>query len=473
MGIESPGWNFSVAPEMNRGVTATVSIHEVHIYYVCGGLVSRISFPHSNSSSHHPGVTREHAYARYSAMLDDMFCHQCGHENRPGAKFCEECGASTTAPGGAESSKGIQPGAGRTQLGLGSPVRPEPEATSSSRMDTPSVADPGHGVGMGAHSESQVSMGGGMRGGYETGAPYAGGGDSMLSVSLRAIGVQPAWRAWTTVILILGGFTLVGGVLTYFLVGGETEVVGGAEEDDPFLIGAAEPVVEAETTGSEQASVDGGASLGEPEAEEQDQPARRASARARTTRRTGDRDRAGASRVTTVVGGTGGNAASGASTRTTAETGREEGGRSAAELARSAGDPSTGTPSASGGTDSSDEARGSAPAAGGLPTEAGSIEDRDIAMSMYVSRVRFTVRRYYASRAQNCFDRATRNNPTLSGTAVVGLTIGSDGYVQSTRLARNSTGDAALGACLTAQARSWRLPVPPQAPLTVQLPFSR
>ena len=99
-------------------------------------------------------------------------------------------------------------------------------------------------------------------------------------------------------------------------------------------------------------------------------------------------------------------------------------------------------------------------------------QERDIALEMYASRVRFVIRRYYAARAQTCFDRATRNNPGLRGTVVIRFTIGSDGNVTDSSAIRNTTGEENLGTCLANQVGSWQLPAPEGGPLTLEMPFS-
>ena len=107
-----------------------------------------------------------------------------------------------------------------------------------------------------------------------------------------------------------------------------------------------------------------------------------------------------------------------------------------------------------------------------MPTE-GFDDERDIGMSMYASHVRNVIRRFYAARAQNCFDRATRNNHNLRGTVVVRFTIGADGNVSRSSVVRNTTGSDELGGCLAAQVRSWRLPRPPDdQPVDLEMPFS-
>ena len=105
------------------------------------------------------------------------------------------------------------------------------------------------------------------------------------------------------------------------------------------------------------------------------------------------------------------------------------------------------------------------------PGEAG--DERDIEMDLYSARVRFVIRRYYAAQAQSCFDRATRNNPTLSGTVVLNMTIGADGNVSRVSKRRDSTGDEQLVSCLVNRVNAWQLPPPPGGSLQMQLPFSR
>lgn len=94
-------------------------------------------------------------------------------------------------------------------------------------------------------------------------------------------------------------------------------------------------------------------------------------------------------------------------------------------------------------------------------------------MDLYGSRVRSVVRRYYAARAQTCFDRATRNKPTLHGVVVVRMNIKKDGQVGTASVVRNSTGDKTLGQCLTGQVRTWKVPPPPGGALAMEMPFSR
>lgn len=102
-------------------------------------------------------------------------------------------------------------------------------------------------------------------------------------------------------------------------------------------------------------------------------------------------------------------------------------------------------------------------------------EEPDYEMDDYSTRVRNVVRTYYARRAQNCFELATRNHESVRGTVVIGFSIGANGDISRVEVVRNTTGIDTLGACLRGQVDSWELPPPPEgrAPLPMQMPFSR
>lgn len=107
------------------------------------------------------------------------------------------------------------------------------------------------------------------------------------------------------------------------------------------------------------------------------------------------------------------------------------------------------------------------------PTMDDSPAPSDETMGEYVGRVRFVVRRYYAARAQSCFDHASRNAPAVRGRVVVRVTIGASGQVSSAAVKSNSTGSDALGRCILGRVGSWRLPEPPGGEaLTIEMPFS-
>lgn len=109
-----------------------------------------------------------------------------------------------------------------------------------------------------------------------------------------------------------------------------------------------------------------------------------------------------------------------------------------------------------------------------LSLPGGDVQDtRDLEMDRYAGDVRSVIRRFYAPRAGNCYDRATRNNPSLRGTVIVGFTIGVDGNVSRTTVSHNTTGDDTLGRCIAGQVSTWRLPPPPRnAPVRFEMPFS-
>lgn len=107
------------------------------------------------------------------------------------------------------------------------------------------------------------------------------------------------------------------------------------------------------------------------------------------------------------------------------------------------------------------------------PAPADAPQERDLELEMYSSRVRYAVSRYYAARAQSCFDNITKNVPDLRGTVQVAFKIAESGQVSGSRVAKNTTGHAGLGTCLVSQVNSWRLPPPPEANIELQMPFSR
>jgi TonB family protein len=291
-------------------------------------------------------------------------------------------------------------------------------------------------------------------------APQSGG-PSMSSVSLHAIGVQSSRKTWTVIVAIAIALVAIGAVGAWLAMqGGErSEPVADAEPATPMEIGMPLP------EGAEPPDVDfvsGGVRV-------TDQPQAGSG-----TKRTGG----GGGGGTTTIGAS----SSGGTTGTTTGSGGAGGGAggagaggASASAGGSAGGGGSGSGSAGGSGSGSGTASGTGtgdvPAGGTIP-EGDLPEERDIALEMYASRVRFVIRRYYATRAQSCFDRATRNDPDLRGTVVVRFTIGSDGAVSGSSTIRNSTGNSELGACLANQVRSWRLPAPPGGDLTLEMPFS-
>jgi TonB family protein len=304
------------------------------------------------------------------------------------------------------------------------------------------------------------------------------------NVTLDRIGVQSPGRLWASV---LGGAVLLvglGALGAWLLMEGDASDAsaksGQAQPDDPFVIGTPLPSGEeapgvdfvsgrggggpAPSSGSETG---GGAGGVEDETEDERRPAGRGPRRS-------------APPPTTTVGfgsGSGGGSGGG--------SGRQGQGSDPASTAGSGASAQAGGDGTSGGGPSGesadDEGSGTeGPGAGSGSGGAGEVPagtdapaERDIGMELYGARVRYAVRRYYAARAQRCFGRSTRNNPNVSGTVVVALTIGSDGNVTDADVERNTTGDADLGRCLAAQVETWQLPPPPSGSLRMSMPFSR
>ena len=353
-------------------------------------------------------------------MLGAMYCQACGAENTADARFCNQCGAAIARPG--ESGGPLAGAPEKTQLG-------------------------GHGAGSTVKDPmTQVPVTtGGLPGSGSLG-PTPFGGPSMMGVSLAGVGIQSSKRAWGTVLGVALALLVVGGIAGAALSGGEepSPEAGHADADDPMVVGAPEL-----PTGVAPPTV------------EEDAPA---TSSMRTTAM-----RTTAMRTTGASAGTMSSGSSTMGSSTMGSTGTGTG---------STGTGSTGTGSAGTGSSGSGSAGTGSGTGMGMGTGTGSSgdsspEERDIEMELYAGRVRYAIRRYYQARAQTCFDRATRNEPTLSGTVVIALTIQADGNVGRTRVARNTTGDQLLGRCLAGQVATWQLPHPPGGSLELSLPFSR
>lgn len=115
----------------------------------------------------------------------------------------------------------------------------------------------------------------------------------------------------------------------------------------------------------------------------------------------------------------------------------------------------------------------SADPGGETDTPSDAPQERDLALEMYSSRVRYAVSRYYTARAQSCFDNITKNQPDLRGTVQVAFKIADSGQVSGARITKNTTQHSGLGTCLVSQVNTWRLPPPPEPDIELQMPFSR
>lgn len=65
--------------------------------------------------------------------------------------------------------------------------------------------------------------------------------------------------------------------------------------------------------------------------------------------------------------------------------------------------------------------------------------------------------RRYTGQLSACYESRLKRNPKLSGQVVLELHV-EGGKVKSASIAENTTGDPALGSCITSRARHWRLP---------------
>jgi len=305
----------------------------------------------------------------------------------------------------------------------------------------------------------------------------------MMDVSLASIGVRSNKKGFAVVLGVAAILLGVGAGASYLLTRGDANAApaGSAEATDPFVIGtplpegANTPDVDIVSGGESGSGASGAATM---DTRSPGQGGRRPAQPTGSTR-PHDHDTSTAmtaavmSTTTTMTAST--MTASTMSTTASTMTGTMD--------TASSGGTGGGTDTAgagSGGTNASDMSAGGGSgggtaetggSGGALPTDAP--EESDIELDMYGARVRFVVRRYYAARARSCFDRATRNNPGVSGTVIVNMTINASGQVGSTSVARNTTGDATLGACLAGQVGQWRLPPPPGGELQMQMPFSR
>lgn len=345
-----------------------------------------------------------------------MFCQSCGAKNVEGARFCNMCGERIATAG---SPGGPVEGGEAPNAAAGAPA----SEAKGAQAHGPSLA----------------------------GAPSPMGLSS-TGVTLARIGVRSGKSVWAWLAVAAAALIGLGALGMWLVSGGSGEakkvtVAGHAKPSDPFVIGT--PLPKGADTPDvgfvAKGSAGGGGSNGAGAAHEPP------GAGARRPKTTTSKHASAAARASAASGKTG-------KAKTTSK-----GGSGSSGSAGAAGSGAhTGSASAGG---------GSSAAAGTVP--AGAPAERDIGLDLYGARVRYVVKRYYAARAQSCFDHATRNNPGVSGTVVVSLTIGGDGQVTAASIGRNTTGDGDLGACLAAQVRSWKLPPPPSAGLEMEMPFSR
>jgi hypothetical protein len=409
-----------------------------------------------------------------------MYCQACGAENTEDARFCNMCGSRFAQAGEA---------GGPLDAGTEEPTGAEAPAPAGGPRNDPNATVLGVGKAevAAAAAPKGAPAGGGAPAGAGAPAPGAGlsgaqqspfGGDSMLGVTLGGIGVQSAKKAWVTVLAVAAFLVAAGALATWLAMRGSDEGGGHAEADDPFVLGM--PLTEETERVPEESSE------GDPTPEDIDfvtgmggsttsagsmGGTGSSSTTRRTTRRTGSSSTGSTGSSTTGSTMTGSTGGSNTGSTMTGSSGGSTGGSTGGSMD---GTMESGMDSTGGSTDTTMESGGTGGGTGSLPDDTETApEERDLEMELYGSRVRYVVRRYYAGRAQNCFDRATRNDPSVSGTVVIAMTIGAEGEVSRARVQRNTTGNEALGNCLSSQVGTWRLPPPPGGSLDMTMPFSR
>ncbi|MFT5358528.1 MAG: hypothetical protein ACI9KE_005767 [Polyangiales bacterium] len=369
-----------------------------------------------------------------------MYCQSCGAENTEGARFCNMCGTSLAK-------------AGETG-GLLTKPDMAPQMAESTVPDS----TPGPGASGQRHEPGRTIVGGADASGTQSRGYRADlSGASMSGVSLAGIGVKSSKKTWS--MILLGALTLLGaGALASWLaMGGSAATDGHAEPDDPFVIGSPLP------SDGDVDSITGMAGVAT-SADGMEAPM--GTAMGPSASMSGSMTTPSMSGSTTPSMTTASMTQTNRPSMTTSNTSPSNTQMTTAMTSTTA----TMTPTPS---DMSDTPTMTSTMSTSMSGDLEVPEERDIEMELYSTRVRFLIRRYYASRAQSCFDRATRNNPSVSGTVVIAMTIGAEGNVSGTRVARNTTGNEPLGNCLSAQVSSWRLSAPPGGSLQMQIPFSR
>jgi len=89
----------------------------------------------------------------------------------------------------------------------------------------------------------------------------------------------------------------------------------------------------------------------------------------------------------------------------------------------------------------------------------------------YQVNARAAVQREYLGQVQSCFQQAAQVDPSVSGSITIGFVTADDGRVLGSRVVGDTTGRE-VGACVSAAARSWRLPPPPRNALELQMSFA-
>jgi hypothetical protein len=411
-----------------------------------------------------------------------VHCQECGSSNASDARFCNQCGARIAQPGepGGPIEEAAPEDAPRETTLRG---HAEPRGRAASRGDE--EAPRSSRTSAAPKEAARSSRTEGLSPSETSTRDRAPSQLDASTVSLAAIGVRSRGTAWG--IFIGAALGLIGtGALGMWLIQSQSQP-------------ASEPVAEATepTTPTEPEEVE----VGDPIPQGNDVPEVDfvpGSPRPTTSTSARDGSRPSGSRRPT----TGSTSGTGERPATGSQSGTPSGGapsRGTQGGAPSGGTPSGGTPSGgtpsggtpSGGTPSGGTPSGGTPSggtpSGGTPsggTQGGTPgsdtidweafeEEQQDPMEEYSVRVRNVIRTYYAPRAQTCFERETRNRESVRGTVVVAFRVLADGEIDNARVTRNTTGIETLGACLARSVDSWRLPPPPEAPLPMEMPFSR
>lgn len=76
-----------------------------------------------------------------------------------------------------------------------------------------------------------------------------------------------------------------------------------------------------------------------------------------------------------------------------------------------------------------------------------------------------------ASAFRACYERRLKVNPNLSGKIIITFTIGTVGRITNIKVAKNSTGDSAVGSCIIGKVRGWRFSPPQKGAVTMRFPI--
>jgi hypothetical protein len=365
-----------------------------------------------------------------------LYCQRCGAGNSDDARFCNQCGgkiAQVGEPGGPITASAEIPPTG-AMVPADRQREPEPR-----REPTPS---PEPRPFPGSTEPSQ--------------------GFDVSTMSLSAMGVRSRGKAWAFllgIVALLVGAGAGGKLLVIHASNDSAEPL--AQNDTNVLEPTAPEEVEigdAIPEGAEPPGVD--FVPGSPRPTETARAGTSATSRTHRTSGSSGSSAHGTSHGSSAGSASGsGSSGSGSSGSGSSGSGSHESGSSSG----SNGGASSGSSSSNGG------------ASGGSSSEPDweAMAEEDTEMDEYASRVRQVVRAYYVRRAQSCFEHETRNDESVRGTVVIGFDIQADGNIDHAEVARNTTGRDTLGRCLASQVNGWRLPPPPEAPLAMQMPFSR